>query len=345
MCIPEPRKVTTDEEIDIVIQEILSMTPNAGEVYIMGGVKSRNIHIPRWRLRERLHALNPSGTALRRSSTICRRVYRVKGPNYLWHMDSNHKLTSFRFVFHGAIDGFSRCIIYLKCLTNNTSNSVLHLFEEGVREFGLPSRVRGDHGTENILVAEFMLQRRGCNRGSFITGRSVHNQRIERLWAEVNRVVTKPFKELFISMEDEGILDELDEVDLFALKSVYLPRIQASLKEFTYQWNCHGLSTMRSFSPIQLWQIGMIRNHPAEEEDPDYMENPDLYGNDVDGPLVPIITRNNIIIPQPDANLLQIEAEISSILPDPLSDDGRHGVNHYMNVRSYLRNLLNQRNI
>ena len=83
-------------------------------------------------------------------------------------------------VFHGCVDGYSRSIIYLECLNNNRASSVLSLFQQGVSDFGLPSRVRSDHGRENIEVARFMLNR-GVNRGSMIMGRSVHNQRIERL--------------------------------------------------------------------------------------------------------------------------------------------------------------------
>ena len=58
---------------------------------------------------------------------------------------------------HGGIDGFSRCIVYLKCSSNNCASTVLDLFTDAVERFGLPSRVQADLGTENVDVPRYML--------------------------------------------------------------------------------------------------------------------------------------------------------------------------------------------
>ena len=60
----------------------------------------------------------------------------------------------------------------------------------------------------------------------------MHNERIKRLWAEVNRVSFAFYIDLFKFLEDSETLDSLDEVHLLVLEYVYLPRINASLSEF-----------------------------------------------------------------------------------------------------------------
>ena len=58
-----------------------------------------------------------------------------------------------------------------KALTN------LQALLQAVQEYGVPFRTRSDKGGENVLIAKYMIETRGINRGSHICGRSVHNQR------------------------------------------------------------------------------------------------------------------------------------------------------------------------
>ena len=71
---------------------------------------------------------------------------------------------------------------------NNKAATVYENFLKATRQFGLLSRVRSDHGQENVLVAQHMLEHRGDGRGSMITGCSTHKQRIECLWRDLHSV-------------------------------------------------------------------------------------------------------------------------------------------------------------
>mgnify|MGYP000654049422 CR=1 FL=1 len=260
------------QELYTVITGMMNQTPYAGESYVSGGLRACGIFVQRYRVREILSTIDPVGRALRRRAAIQRRLYNVRAPNHLWHIDGNHKLVNWRFVVHGCTDGYSRAIVYLKCATNNLASTVLHYFIEGTHHFGLPLRVRGDHDVENVEVARFMVESRGNNHGSFIAGRSVHNVRIERLWREMNRVVIAFYKDIFHYLGDSCLLDSNSECNLFALHYT-LPRINASLEKFVQQGNFHRIRTAGYQSPMALWHAGII--HSMDEE---VLCEPESYG-------------------------------------------------------------------
>ncbi|KAK3744044.1 hypothetical protein QZH41_011924, partial [Actinostola sp. cb2023] len=81
-----------NDVLDSYVQRIQSNFPRSGFKTIHGALTSQGIRVQRARLRSSIKICDPIGRRLRSMNTIHRRIYNVRSPLALWHMDGNHKL-------------------------------------------------------------------------------------------------------------------------------------------------------------------------------------------------------------------------------------------------------------
>ena len=143
---------------------------------------------------------------------------------FLWHIDGNHKLIRWVFVIHCEIDGHSRRINYLYCSLNAAKVLALHV--EAVQDYGLPSKVREDHGTKNSFVATFM---QSCNRGSYIMKKNCCNQRIEQLHRDLFVGCTSVFYCVLMYLEENVHLEISNDIHIIVLYYAFEPIINRHL--------------------------------------------------------------------------------------------------------------------
>ena len=273
--------------------------------------------------------------------------------NWLWlntyfsfrHADGNHKLIHWRIVIHGAIDGFSRTIVFLRCSTNNQADTVLAYFLQAIRHYRCPLRIRTDHGTENIFMARWMLEHHGLQNRPVLTGLSVHNQRIERLWVDVYNYVLDHFRNVFYYLEENHLLDRTDELDLFALHFIFVPRIQSALDDFVSSWNNHPLSSESSNSPLQVWIEGFYRYATNDRTCVrDLLDHTSVdwgaYGIDELGPVPELQTSNNVVVPRSAIELDAVELVLLQESVRPLDNDNDFGISLYETCRQTVRTIL-----
>ncbi|XP_066932125.1 uncharacterized protein [Clytia hemisphaerica] len=335
----------THDQLKEKITEINKQFPNSGSEEVLSHLKGQGIILQRDKCRELLRQVDPEGVAMRWAQTIKRRQYRVPTPNSLWHIDTHHKLIRWNFVTHGCIDGFSRLVSMLKVSADNLASTALNFFVEGIKEYGIPSRLRLDKGSEFVHVRSLMEYFNGEERGSQISGRSVHNQRIERLWRDVYTKVVEKYYKIFYHMEDHGILDLENPIHLYALQYTYLPRIQSDLDTWRNAHNCHRIRTENNKTPMQLWIAESIRHQDSNST---AMTN--LFARDENTALEEFFIDNpmhepndiKVVLPRIEAPLTAAQQARLSVDINVLAPSHSHGIDLYGNVLFFIERAISE---
>ena len=158
----------------------------------------------------------------------------------------------------------------------------------------------------------------------------------------MHRCVTILFYRLFYYLEQHDMLDPINDVHIFALHYVFLPRINRALKEFMSYWNHHGIRTQSGMSPHQLFTTGMLRLRNSGLTAMDCFdsvnesygdEEEGLVGDDEDdcedGVTVPPLS-----IDLSDEQMQQLRDQVN-----PLEDCEDYGLNLYQCAITFLNTL------
>ena len=180
--------------------------------------------------------------------------------------------------------------MYPRVNNNNRETTVLSCFQHTASKWGYPSRIRADNGGESIAVGEFMVWFRGENHGSVLTGPSVRNTRIGRLWRDVVECVVSVFHPY--SYSGGPLVFRYWQWQRHVCSALHFSKnLKGLLDRFTMRFNYYSISaTERNRTIRLLWASRCLLNYRSPDAgirdvfDEEMPSDLDTYGNDQDGP-------------------------------------------------------------
>ena len=236
--------------IDSIAQELVGSGNRVGYRQMHQRMRvNHGLVVDRETVRLSLKYLDPVGVEDRSRRCLRRREYHGRGPNFIWHVDGYDKLKPYGLAIHGAIDGYSRRILWLEVGTTNKDPKVTaQYFLDYVKQVGgVPRIVRGDAGTENVTVCgiQRFLRKNStdCFSGekSFMYGSSLSNQRIESWWSQLRKSNTDWWIEFLRGIREEGLYDDTNYVHVQCMLYCFMPLLRDELNSVMKLWNTHRI--------------------------------------------------------------------------------------------------------
>ena len=209
-------------------------------------LEMEGLRVPRVIVQDLLKEMDPEGSQLRKKHRLQRRTYQNPGPNFSWHMDGYDKLKTWGLPIHGAIDGFSRRILWLRVTrSNNSPEHNASFYSSNVLELGgCPAQLVTDLGTENGIAAALQPYfRENPEAHRYVP--SPRNQRIEGWWSYYSKNHSTWWRNFFNDLESQGVVDAACEMSMECLWYCFNELLQAELLSVKEHWNSHRIRKSR----------------------------------------------------------------------------------------------------
>jgi hypothetical protein len=245
-----PSRQTLATAVQFTQQQLQESGQFLGYRALWKRLQSNKIHLSQKKTLQMFRLMDGEGVAQRKRKCIRRRDYINPGPNFVWHIDGYDKLKPYGFPIHGAIDGFSRRILWLEvgCTNNNPIVVAKFFCKAAIENSMLPCVVRADRGTENVHVQKIQVYFRTehddylAGDSSFQYGKSTGNQRIEAFWGQLRRQCVQFWMNKFKDLATLGSFDMTSKIETYTLRFCYINIIRKELTRIAHEWNSHSIS-------------------------------------------------------------------------------------------------------
>ena len=270
---PEAPSFITDDDLNSIVNHILTEHPSYGESRVRAMLEMQNLKVRRERIRKAI-VRNIRGLDPAYLTRINRRVYRSLHSMQVWHPDSNCKLSACGLYVQHIVDGHSRRIVMARLHTVIDSRSHLASYSDAVQTYGIPMFLRLDYGSENEGMA-YLHQMYWQSEQSVIAGKSTRNTRVERPWRDLNVDVMYPWIRRPNKVTKEVDFQHDHPLHRSIIHISWFQQINSDVQTFAEVHNHHRMRNLSWVSPIQYFNSTLPQERNMVTNVDEWMKNVD----------------------------------------------------------------------